>query len=63
MEERDLKGIKVGKKEKKMGKRGKKKWDVYIENVRVNDKRIIGGVEGRGLKKDMKVINRGSINI
>lgn len=63
MVERDLKGIKVGKKEKKMGKRGKKKWDVYIENVRVNDKRIIGGVEGRGLKKDMKVINRGSINI
>jgi acyl-CoA dehydrogenase len=59
----DLPGIKLGKKDKKMGQRGTMTCDVILENVRVSAANIIGGVPGQGFKTAMKVLDRGRLNI
>jgi acyl-CoA dehydrogenase len=59
----DLPGIKLGKKDKKMGQRGTMTCDVILENVRVPAAHIIGGVPGQGFKTAMKVLDRGRLNI
>ena len=59
----DLPGIKLGKKDKKMGQRGTMTCDVILENVRVPAANIIGGVPGQGFKTAMKVLDRGRLNI
>ena len=59
----DLPGIKLGKKDKKMGQRGTMTCDVILENVRVPSANIIGGVPGQGFKTAMKVLDRGRLNI
>ena len=59
----DLPGIKLGKKDKKMGQRGTLTSDVFLENVRVPAANIIGGVPGQGFKTAMKVLDRGRLNI
>lgn len=59
----DLPGIKLGKKDKKMGQRGTTTCDVILENVRVPAANIIGGVPGQGFKTAMKVLDRGRLNI
>ena len=59
----DLPGIKLGKKDKKMGQRGTMTCDVILENVRVPSSHIIGGVPGQGFKTAMKVLDRGRLNI
>lgn len=61
--ERDLPGLTVGTPDHKMGQRGTQTCDVYLENVRVPATSIIGGVEGRGFKTAMKVLNRGRLHI
>lgn len=61
--ERKRKGIQIGKNEKKMGKKGEIKRDVILENVRVKERKLIGGVEGKGLKKEMKMMEKGRMNI
>jgi acyl-CoA dehydrogenase len=58
-----LPGIKLGKKDKKMGQRGTMTCDVILENVRVPAANIIGGVPGQGFKTEMKVLDRGRLNI
>jgi len=59
----NLPGIRLGKKDKKMGQRGTQTCDVIIENVRVPAANIIGGVAGQGFKTAMKVLDRGRLNI
>lgn len=59
----DLPGIKLGKKDRKMGQRGTMTCDVILENVRVPAANIIGGVPGQGFKTAMKVLDRGRLNI
>lgn len=59
----NLPGIRLGKKDKKMGQRGTKTCDVILENVRVPAANIIGGVAGQGFKTAMKVLDRGRLNI
>ncbi len=59
----DLPGIKLGKKDRKMGQRGTMTCDVILENVRVSAANIIGGVPGQGFKTAMKVLDRGRLNI
>jgi acyl-CoA dehydrogenase len=59
----DLPGIKLGKKDKKMGQRGTMTCDVILENVRVSAANIIGGVPGQGFKTAMKVLDRGRLNM
>lgn len=56
-------GIKLGKKDKKMGQRGTMTCDVILENARVPATHIIGGVPGQGFKTAMKVLDRGRLNI
>lgn len=59
----DLPGIKLGKKDRKMGQRGTMTCDVILEDVRVPATNIIGGVPGQGFKTAMKVLDRGRLNI
>ena len=59
----NLPGIRLGKKDKKMGQRGTQTCDVILENVRVPAAKIIGGVAGQGFKTAMKVLDRGRLNI
>ena len=56
-------GLKLGKKDKKMGQRGTMTCDVILEDARVPAANIIGGVPGQGFKTAMKVLDRGRLNI
>jgi acyl-CoA dehydrogenase len=56
-------GISLGKRDKKMGQRGAHTCDVIFENCRVPAVNLIGGVEGRGFKTAMKVLDKGRIHI
>ncbi|PLC53989.1 acyl-CoA dehydrogenase [Pollutimonas nitritireducens] len=56
-------GITLGKRDKKMGQRGSHTCDVIFENCRVPAENLIGGVEGRGFKTAMKVLDKGRIHI
>ncbi|RLA03156.1 MAG: acyl-CoA dehydrogenase [Gammaproteobacteria bacterium] len=58
-----LDGITLGKPDKKMGHKGSDTCDVILDNVRVPAEAIIGGIEGRGFKTAMKVLNRGRMHI
>ncbi len=56
-------GITLGKTDRKMGQRGTKTCDVYLDNVRVPATHIIGGVPGKGFKTAMKVLDRGRLHL
>lgn len=59
----DLPGLSVGKPDRKMGQRGTKTSDVYLDEVRVPAANIIGGEPGKGFKTAMKVLDRGRLHI
>jgi acyl-CoA dehydrogenase len=59
----DAPGIKLGKKDRKMGQAGAWTSDVIFDNVRVAASSIIGGIEGRGFATAMKSLDRGRINV
>ena len=61
--EADTPGISLGKPDKKMGQRGAITCDVIFDNCRVPAANLIGGVEGRGFKTAMKVLDKGRIHI
>jgi len=56
-------GITIGKPDRKMGQRGTKTSDIIFDEVRVPASHLIGGVEGRGFRTAMKVLDRGRIHI
>ena len=56
-------GISFGKADKKMGQSGAITSDVIFENCRVPAANLIGGVEGRGFKTAMKVLDKGRIHL
>jgi acyl-CoA dehydrogenase len=56
-------GISLGKRDRKMGQKGAHTCDVIFENCRVPAANLIGGVEGRGFKTAMKVLDKGRIHI
>lgn len=56
-------GIGFGKRDKKMGQRGAHTCDVIFENCRVPAANLVGGVEGKGFKTAMKVLDKGRIHI
>ena len=60
---RDTPGISLGAIDKKMGQRGTRTCDVILDSAPVPADAIIGGVEGRGFKTAMKVLNRGRLHI
>jgi acyl-CoA dehydrogenase len=56
-------GITLGKRDRKMGQRGAITCDVVFDNCRVPAANLIGGVEGRGFKTAMKVLDKGRIHL
>jgi acyl-CoA dehydrogenase len=56
-------GLRIGPKDRKMGQAGALSADVYLEDVRVPAKNVLGGVEGRGFITAMKVLDRGRLNV
>ncbi|MFT3809137.1 MAG: acyl-CoA dehydrogenase family protein [Micropepsaceae bacterium] len=59
----NLKGITVGKPEKKMGQQGAHIHDVIFENCEVPAECLIGDKEGEGFKLAMQVLDRGRLHI
>ncbi|RWF78719.1 MAG: acyl-CoA dehydrogenase [Mesorhizobium sp.] len=59
----DAPGLSLGAVDGKMGQRGTRTCDVILEDCRVPADAVIGGVEGRGFKTAMKVLNRGRLHI
>lgn len=56
-------GISLGKLDKKMGQKGAHTCDVIFEDCRIPAENIIGGVDGRGFKTAMKVLDKGRLHI
>jgi acyl-CoA dehydrogenase len=56
-------GLKLGKRDRKMGQRGAHTSDVIFEDCRVPADALLGGREGVGFKTAMKVLDRGRIHI
>jgi acyl-CoA dehydrogenase len=56
-------GISLGKTDRKMGQKGAHTCDVIFDGVRVPATNVIGGVENRGFKTAMKVLDKGRIHI
>jgi acyl-CoA dehydrogenase len=56
-------GISLGRIDRKMGQKGAHTCDVIFDGVRVPAANIIGGIEGRGFKTAMKVLDKGRIHI
>jgi acyl-CoA dehydrogenase len=56
-------GLKLGKRDRKMGQRGAHTCDVIFEDCRVPADALLGGREGAGFKTAMKVLDRGRIHI
>lgn len=56
-------GISLGRNDRKMGQRGAHTCDVIFEDCCVPAANLIGGVEGRGFKTAMKVLDKGRIHI
>ena len=56
-------GLGVGRPERKMGQRGAHICDVLFEGCEVHADRVIGGVEGKGFRTAMKVLDRGRLHI
>ncbi len=56
-------GLRLGKRDRKMGQRGAWTCDVIFDNCRVPAANIIGGRPGLGFKTAMKVLEKGRIHI
>lgn len=56
-------GISLGRIDRKMGQKGAHTCDVIFDGVRVPAANVIGGIEGRGFKTAMKVLDKGRIHI
>lgn len=59
----DSPGLSLGPMDRKMGQRGTRTCDVVLQECQVSAEAVIGGVEGRGFKTAMKVLNRGRLHI
>ena len=59
----DTPGLKIGKRDKKMGQSGAWSAAVILDNVRIPASALLGGVEGRGFKTAMSVLDRGRLNV
>jgi len=60
--DRDMPGLKIGKKEKKLGIRSSSTCEVIFENVRVPKTQIVGEL-GKGYKIAIETLNEGRIGI
>ncbi len=60
--EKDMPGVKIGKKEKKLGIRSSSTCEVIFENVKVPKENVLGEV-GKGYKIAIETLNEGRIGI
>ncbi len=58
-----LRGIEIGKPDKKMGQHGTYVSDVVFNDVHVEQSALLGGIEGQGFKAAMQVLDRGRLHI
>jgi len=56
-------GLRLGKRDRKMGQRGAWTCDVIFDDCRVPATSIIGGIPGRGFRTAMQVLEKGRIHI
>jgi acyl-CoA dehydrogenase len=56
-------GLKLGKRDRKMGQRGAHTCDVIFEDCHLPADALLGGKEGQGFKTAMKVLDRGRLHI
>jgi acyl-CoA dehydrogenase len=56
-------GLKLGKRDRKMGQRGAHTSDVIFDDCHVPADALLGGKEGQGFKTAMKVLDRGRLHI
>jgi acyl-CoA dehydrogenase len=61
--ERDTPGLSTGPAYKKMGQAGSPVSEVHLVNCRVPLENLLGGVEGRGFKITMKVLNKQRVHL
>ncbi len=61
--EASTEGIRLGQAYDKMGQKGAAVSDVWFEDCRVPADALIGGVEGRGFRTAMKVLDRGRLHL
>ncbi|MCW5698606.1 MAG: acyl-CoA dehydrogenase family protein [Rhodospirillales bacterium] len=61
--EAGVRGLSLGKNDRKMGQRGAHTCDVIFDDCRVPSSALLGGVEGQGFKTAMKALDRGRIHI
>jgi len=61
--EAGIPGLSLGPRVQKMGQQGAHVCDVIFEDCRIPVDALIGGVEGRGFRTAMKVLDRGRITI
>jgi len=61
--EAGIPGLSLGPRVRKMGQQGAHVCDVIFEDCRIPTDALIGGVEGRGFRTAMKVLDRGRITI
>lgn len=59
----DTPGVTIGRPDRKMGQAGAMSADVILDDVRVPASALLGGVEGRGFKTAMSVLDRGRVNV
>jgi acyl-CoA dehydrogenase len=56
-------GLSLGPNDRKMGQKGSHTCDVILEDCRVPESAILGGLERQGFKTAMKVLDRGRLHI
>ncbi len=61
--EAGIPGLSLGPRVRKMGQQGAHVCDVIFEDCRIPVDALIGGIEGRGFRTAMKVLDRGRITI
>lgn len=59
----DAPGVRIGKKDRKMGQAGAISADVHLDDVWAPRESILGGEEGQGFRTAMKVLDRGRIHV
>lgn len=61
--ERSTPGLSLGRPDRKMGHKGSHTCDVIFEDAAVPAANLIGGVEGRGFRTAMRVLDKGRLHI
>ena len=59
----DTPGLTIGKADRKMGQAGAQIADIILEDVRVGEDALLGGVEGKGFEHAMRSLDNGRLSV